>query len=304
MKNQRIIYGTMGLSCGNQRKADTVFDHIFSRGIDFIDTADIYQQGDSEKAIGDYLRRNPELRKDITIQSKLGIQNGGTSFGARYNFSYEHITAGIQGILERLSVDCIDILLFHRPDPLVERDEVFKAVDMLFSQGLVKSIGVSNMHRAHIELMEAYTGRHIMANQLEMSLRAHEFASSTPGFNNSLSSVSTQFPIGTVEYCMLHDVSLQSWSPLARGLYSSDTAPESGRDARVWDVVGRLAGEYETSREAIVLAWIMRHPARIAPVIGTTNTGRIDRCLQANDVELSRDHWYELLSAACGSQMP
>jgi predicted oxidoreductase len=304
MNNQRIIYGTMGLSCRDQSKADTVFDHIFSKGIDFIDTADIYGQGDSEKAIGDYLKRNPGVRKNISIQSKLGIQNRGTSFGARYNFSYEHITESIQGILERLAVDHIDILLFHRPDPLVERDELFKAVDTLCTQGLVKNIGVSNMHRAHIELLEAYTGKHVVANQLELSLRAHQFASGTPGFNNALSSVSTQFPIGTVEYCMLHDVSLQSWSPLARGLYSGDTAPESKQDARIWEIVGRLADEYATSREAIVLAWIMRHPARIAPVIGTTNTGRIDRSLQANDVELSRDHWYELLSAACGSPMP
>jgi predicted oxidoreductase len=299
---QRIIYGTMGLKELNA-PTEQVFDYIFSHGIDFIDTADIYQQGRSEETIGAYLKSRPEIRSRITIQSKLGIQKPGSTFGARFNFSYPYIKESAKKILERLGTDYLDILLFHRPDPLAQRDEVYRAVDDLFSEGLIRAVGVSNMSKDQIELMQVYTGHHIVVNQLELSLKKHQFASGTVGFNNA-GGIGTDFPIGTIEYCILNDVSLQAWSPLARGIFSAAGKADSQKTEAVRTVVNRLAGEYGVGTEAIVLAWLMKHPARIEPVIGTTNIERISSCLQARKIELTRDQWYELLVAACGYPMP
>ncbi|MGM0431399.1 MAG: aldo/keto reductase [Spirochaetota bacterium] len=314
MNKQRIIYGTMGLGDRQSpaqltgaemdlgRKA---LEAALASGIDFFDTADIYQNGKSEAVLGQFLKEHPGLRKDLTLQSKVGIQTTGTDFGARYNFSYDHITTQIKKILERLGTDYLDILLLHRPDPLLERDELYRAIDQLFSERLIKALGVSNMNRDQIELIRLYTGRRVVANQLELSLHKHQFVSSFVGFNNP-GGAGTDFPIGTLEYCMLNDITLQAWSPLAKGLYTGRplTDPVSPEITHTQETVARMARELHVAPEAVVLAWVMRHPARIEPVIGTTDPLRIRNCMQAREVELSRDQWYELLVSARGERMP
>lgn len=314
MNRQRIIYGAMGLGDRHsptqltEAEMDTArkaLEAALESGIDFLDTADIYQEGKSEAVIGQFLKEHPGLRKEITLQSKLGIQTTGADFGARFNFSYVHITTQIKKILERLGTDYLDILLLHRPDPLTERDELYRAMDQLFSEGLIKALGVSNMNRDQIELIRLYTGHRVIANQLELSLHKHQFVSSFVGFNNS-SGAGTDFPIGTLEYCMLNDITLQAWSPLAKGMYSGRqlTEPVSPEVIHTQEIVARMAGELGVPREAVVLAWVMRHPARIEPVIGTTDPLRIRNCMQARGVELTRDQWYELLVSARGERMP
>jgi predicted oxidoreductase len=312
--NKKIIYGAMGLggpwegqqvTAGAFRQAEEVLDAAIECGIRTIDTADIYRAGKSETVIGAYLKSRPSLRKELCIQSKLGIQLQGAHFGSRFNFSYDYIMKSIEAILTRLHTDYVDVLFLHRPDPLMQRDELYKALDELFSQGLIKALGVSNMNRDQMELIEAFTGRRISANQLELSLEKHQFATSAVGFNNQLG-VGTDFPIGTIEYCMLKDFYLQAWSPLARGLYSGREL--GGLDDKnvlhTRKTVTRIAKEYGVSAEAVVLAWLFRHPAGIQPVIGTTNIKRIRSCTEAFQIDLTRDQWYELLVSAAGKAMP
>ncbi|MCF7933529.1 MAG: aldo/keto reductase [Spirochaetia bacterium] len=309
-----VWYGAMGLGGSSWDAADRltdrdiaegaeVLDAVLDLGITRIDLADIYHQGKSELVVGEYLKRHLGLRERLTIQSKVGIRLTGSTFGSRFDFSYDHIISSVDGILERLGTNYLDSLLLHRPDPLMERSEIKDAIDRLFDDKKIRAIGVSNMSKEQIELLELYTGRHMVANQLELSLKKHDFVSSAVGFNNA---PITDFPIGTIEYCMTHDVALQSWSPLARGVYTGRPADERtpATAGAVTRVVNRIAQEQSVAPEGVVMAWLLRHPAQIEPVIGTTTIPRIRACMQGYDVTLSRDQWYELLVAARGVPMP
>lgn len=286
-------------------KGAEILDELHHLGIKKIDLADIYCAGKSEEVVGAYLKAHPGLREQLFIQSKVGIQLTGAPYGSRFNFSYDHIMKSVEGILQRLGTSYIDSLLLHRPDPLADPKDLRRAFDQLFAEGSIRAMGVSNMSKDQMEFIRASTGRKIIANQLELSLAKHEFVSSCVGFNNSGGS-GIDFPIGTMEYCMLQDVQLQAWSPLAKGLYSGRELdadmPKTIRETR--RIVERIAAVKGVSLEAVVLAWLMKHPAGIIPVIGTTNLERLRNCMEAEQIMLSRDEWYELLTAARGEPMP
>lgn len=315
LPKQYIIYGAMRIG-GNwdsdspitesQKEAAFIaLDAAIDGGIKFFDLADIYMAGKSELVMGYYLDKHPGLREDIIIQSKVGIHLNETSFGSIFDFSYDHIIKSVDEILERLNTHYLDILLLHRPDPLLDRDEFKKAIDELFNTGKIRALGVSNMDHHQIQLLEAYSGRKIIVNQLELSLKKSDFVDSHVGFNNS-GDRSIDFPIGTLEHGMLNDISLQSWSPLAHGIFSGVPFDDHVLDSvtKTSEVVKRLSDEKSVSREAIVLAWLLKHPANIKPVIGTMNPQRIKNCLEALTVELTRVEWYELLVASRGVAMP
>ncbi len=314
-KRDTLWYGAMGLGGSwdptrplTEKDIEAgipILDTVLDCGIKRIDLADIYHHGKSESVVGAYLKHHPGLRDQLTIQSKTGIQLTGTNFGSRFDFSYDHITKSVDGILRRLGTSYLDILLLHRPDPLVDRGEIKEAIDKLFSEKKIRALGVSNMSKEQIELLELYTGRHIAVDQLELSLHKHDFVSSAVGFNNS-GGARTDFPLGTLEYCMTHDVTLQAWSPLARGIYSGKPYDELTPDTvkETTQIVKRIATERKVSSEAVVLAWLLRHPAHIEPVIGSTNPSRIRNCLQAYDITLTRNEWYELFVASRGIPMP
>ncbi|MDF2615185.1 MAG: aldo/keto reductase [Clostridia bacterium] len=315
LPEQYIIYGAMGLGGAWEEDTPITEAHIeeahaalstaLECGISFFDLADIYKAGKSETVFGHYLKENPGMREKIIIQSKVGIRLTGAPFGSRFDFSYSHIIEATDGILKRLNTDYLDILLLHRPDPLMSRDELKRAIDELFNQGKIRALGVSNMDHHQIQLIESYTGRKIVANQLELSLLKTDFVASAVGFNNSVGK-NLDFPLGTLEYCMLNDVSLQSWSPLARGIYSKQTIDESTPKTicQTKEILGRIAKNKGTSIDSIVLAWLMKHPSKINPVIGTTKPERIKNAVEAFNVQLTRDEWYELLVASRGQRMP
>ena len=315
LPEQYIIYGAMGLGGPWEETFDLTEEQFIEgekaietaleEGITFFDLADIYKNGRSEIVFGEYLKKHPEIRENIILQSKVGIHIWGSDFGSRFEFSYKHIIESVDGILDRLNTDYLDILLLHRPDPLCDRDELKKAIDELFISGKIRNLGVSNMDYHQMKLIEVYTGRRIVANQLELSLRKTEFVDSAIGFNNPHGK-GLDFQLGTLEHCILNNVSLQSWSPLARGIYSgaplekdtSETVLETKK------LVTRLAKKYKVSPDAIVLSWLMKHPAKINPVIGTTKPERIKNAMEAFDVDLTRDEWYELLVKSKGVSMP
>ncbi len=315
MSDNYLIYGAMGLGGNFDKNSPVTTEHIeqaelalnavIESGINFIDLADIYKAGKSEIVVGEYLKNNPGLREKLTIQSKVGIHLRETYFGSTFDFSYKHIVTSVDQILKRLSIDSLDILLLHRPDPLMDRVELKQAIDELFNSGRIKALGVSNMDYHQIKLIEAYTERKVVANQLELSLLKSDFVSNSVGFNNYYGH-NCDFPIGTIEHCILNNIDIQSWSPVARGVFSRDevNTEVDSKVLKTREIVNRIANERGVSANVIILAWLLKHPAKIKPVIGSTNPDRIKDSLKALNVDLTRNEWYELMAAVKGLPMP
>lgn len=273
-------------------------------GMTRFDHANIYKWGKAEEVFGLYLEEHKGLREKIELQSKVGIHVPTDGNHGYYDFSYDHVVSEVEKILKRLRTDYLDTLLFHRPDALVDRKEFKRAVDYLFDNGMVRNIGVSNMSQYQINLLENYTERHMVANQLEMSLKKRDWVES--GFViNQQDAKGLDFENGTVEYCMLNNIEIQAWGPLAQGIYTGRNIEDTDEATKnTVALVAKLAEERNVSTEAIVLAWLMRHPANIVPVIGTSNPERIRYCGQAKDVTLTHQEWYQLLVAARGHMIP
>ena len=201
-----------------------------------------------------------------------------------------------------MGIEQLDILLLHRPDPLIELSEVAQTIHDLQASGKIKHLGVSNMHGHQIAFLQSALDTPIVANQLEMSLAFRDWVED--GITtNSAHNRNMGYAPGTIEHCMLNKVQLQAWGSLAQGRYTGGNA-EFEEDVATAALVTKLAAEYGVSPEAIVLGWLMRHPAGIQPLIGTTNLQRIRQCTEATNVTLSREHWYALLESARGSDVP
>lgn len=287
------------------KEAHKAVDAALSVGINMFDHANIYTLGKAEKVFGQVLKERPELRDSILLQSKCGIRLGTEDYPrTRFDFSKEHILSSVDGILERLNVEKIDVLLLHRPDPLAEPEEIAEAFHKLKASGKVGGLGVSNMSEGQMKLLQAYLDEPLVANQLELSLLKLDWLDSVVHVNQDEGKLNS-FPEGTIEYCRLNNVQLQAWSPLARGVYSGkDISGESAAIQETATMVARLAEEKNTTREAIVLAFLMKHPANIQPVIGTINPERIIACGDADKVILSREEWYHLYITSRGRPMP
>ena len=311
----RLAYGCMGLGGGwsnapvsqdDIKQAHQVADKAFDIGINFFDHADIYTHGKAEQVFGEVLKQRPELREQMIIQSKCAIRFEDETAPGRYDFSKAWLEQSVDGILERLSIEQLDILLLHRPDPLMDIAEVAETLSALKKAGKVKHFGVSNMHRYQIELLNAHLDAPLVVNQLEMSLSKHDWLEQgvTVGMPES---ANAGFAPGTLEYCQLNNVQIQSWGSLSQGLFSGKNVSEQPEHIqKTAQLVSALAEQYSTTPEAIVLAWLMRHPFAIQPVIGTTNLERIQSCADAVKVseQLTREHWYQLYVNARGNRLP
>ena len=310
----RISYGCMNLGgswdetpvTGEvQQRAVAAVAATLECGINFFDHADIYMRGKSEEVFAEALQELGVAREQVILQSKCGIWfvgNPSPGSPGRFDFSYEHITASVEGILRRLRTEYLDILLLHRPDPLVEPDEVARAFDELHASGKVRAFGVSNHTGPQIDLLQASLDQPLVVNQLEINL-LHSYLIDDGVLANQRAAVYTNAS-GTLDYCRLHGIRVQAWSPVAQGALSNppDDEPDNVRAAAA--LVAQLAAEKDTTTDAIVLAWLLRHPAGIQPVIGTTNPQRIAASCQADDVTLSREEWYRLFIAARGGPLP
>ncbi|CAH0121264.1 MULTISPECIES: aldo/keto reductase family oxidoreductase [unclassified Paenibacillus] len=309
----RLALGCMGFG-GEWNQNPVTSEHIrqgheaveasLSIGINLFDHADIYTQGKAERVFGQILAERPELREGIFIQSKCGIRFAENGVPGRYDFSKEHLLGSVDGILGRLGIEYLDFLLLHRPDPLMDPEEVAEAVQRLKSSGKVRRFGVSNMSAGQIQLLQSYCGEPFLINQLEMSLAKIGWLETGVHVNQDAAR-NDVFPEGTLEYCRLNDIQIQAWGPLAQGLFSGRAL--DGQSAAVQETAGlveRMAVEKETTREAIVLAWLMTHPAGVQPVIGTANPERIRACQDAERIVLTREEWYTLYVASRGKALP
>ncbi|BDX06421.1 aldo/keto reductase [Planctobacterium marinum] len=279
-------------------------DAALEAGINFIDHADIYTLGKAESVFGEVIKQRPELREQLIIQSKCGIKFDDDMGPGRYDFSKTWISQSVEGILSRLNIEQLDILLLHRPDPLMDLDEVAEVFAQLAKQGKVKHFGVSNMHVHQIAYLQSGLGHPLVANQLEMSLRNLDWLNESVTAGMS-SGTQNHFSPGIIEYCRSNNVQIQAWGCLAQGLFSGrnlDGQPDNV--IATASLVAALAEQYNVPREAIVLAWLMRHPAKIQPIIGTTNGDRIKACGRATEVSLTREQWYQLYVTSRGERLP
>lgn len=311
----RLVLGCMGFGGGwtknpiqaeHVKQAHEAVETALANGINMFDHADIYAYGKAETVFGQVLKENPSLRDKMIIQSKVGIRfpDEQREVPARYDFSKSYILKSVDGILSRLGIDSLDILLLHRPDPLMDAREVGEAFGELKASGKVRYFGVSNMSAGQIQLLQQACGEKLVVNQLEMSL--HKIGWLETGVNvNQEAARNNIFPEGTLEYCQLENIQLQAWGALAKGLYSGISLEQADENVKkTAQLVQRMAEAKQTSREAIVLAWLMKHPAGIQPVIGTTNPARIVASTEAEKVTLSRDEWYMLYVSSRGVSLP
>lgn len=274
-------------------------------GIDFFDHADIYLRGKAEEAFSGIWDVFPGLRDKITLQTKCAIRLKGTpheTSPGRYDFSGDHIISSVEGSLRRLKTDYIDILLLHRPDPLCEPEEVAAAFDSLYNSGKVRYFGVSNHTAYQMELLAKYINQPIVVNQVELSIMHNYLINDGVIFNRKEASES--ITLGTMDYMRLKEIFVQAYSPVARGLLTSysDEAPQNVKDT--YRLIEKMAKEKGTANEAVAIAWLLKHPARIQPIIGTTRPERIRASALADNVELTREEWYELFTAARGNPVP
>lgn len=290
-----IAIGCMRINRLDKTEAERFIRTALEEGANFFDHADIYGEGACEELFADAIGMNDDLRETIILQSKCGIRKG------MYDFSKQHILQSVDGILKRLKTDYLDVLLLHRPDALMEPEEVAEVFDLLESSGKVRYFGVSNHNPMQIQLLKKSVKQPIVANQLQLSIAHATMISS--GINVNMENDAAVNRDGSVlDFCRLHDITIQPWSPLQYGFFEgvflgSDKFPELNRK------LDEIAGRYGVSSTTIAIAWLLRHPARMQPVIGTINIQRLKECCRASEIELTREEWYEIYRAA-GNRLP
>jgi predicted oxidoreductase len=290
-----ISLGCMRISSLSDQEVDELLAAAWDSGIDFYDHADIYGNGRSEEVFAGALSRTSIRREEILIQSKCGIRKG------MFDFSRDHILAAVEGSLRRLQTDYLDVLLLHRPDTLVEPEEVADAFSQLHRAGKVRYFGVSNMNPGQIELLRRYVEQPLIANQLQLSLTNTGMIDAGLNVNMEIAP-SIVRDGGILEYCRLHDITIQPWSPFQYGFFEgvflgNDKFPELNR------AIDAMAAAKGVTNSAIAVAWLLRHPAKMQPILGTTQPQRVREIAQAAQVEMTREEWYRLYLAA-GNKLP
>jgi predicted oxidoreductase len=290
-----IGVGCMRIASHKKEEVEELVRTALDNGINFFDHADIYGRGESERLFGEVLRDDLQLRDRMVIQSKCGINAG------MYDFSREHIIEAVNGSLERLHTDHLDSLLLHRPDVLMESDQVREAFTQLYESGKVRSFGVSNMNRFQIELLQSGLPCQLTSDQLQLSL-AHtplidEGFNVNTGWDNGIVRAS-----GTLEYLRLKGMILQTWSPLQYGMFQGILLDEE-KYPELNQQLQKLADKYSVSRDTIAYSWLLRLPQKVQVITGTTSPERLIRAARAAEVELSAREWYELYKSA-GNRLP
>jgi predicted oxidoreductase len=309
----RIAYGTwhLGGTWDNtpptaevRERAHRLILTAVEHGINFIDLADIYTRGKSDLLVGEVLAANPGLRDRLILQEKAGIILSDLETGetGRYEFTYEHLVSALEGSLRRLNTEYVDLLLLHRPDPLVEPEEVARAFDHLHASGKVRYFGVSNHRPEQTALLRRYIRQPLVANQLELNLLHN--AMIDDGVTVNIAPGAYSAAGGLLDDARLHDMQIQAWSPVAGGALFSPPPDAPANVHAAAAAVAKMAAEHATTPEAIALAWLMRHPAGVVPIIGTLRPERIAAHAAADAVTLSRIEWYRLFTAARGKPVP
>ena len=271
-----------------------VIETAVENGIIFFDHADIYNDGESEQIFADALKKTSIPREDLFIQSKTGIVKG-----KMYDFSKSHIVESVDGILTRLNTDYLDSLLLHRPDTLMEPEEIAEAFRTLEKAGKVRHFGVSNFNPGQVELLRTAVEQPLQGNQLQFGLMHTGMIDSGINVNRN-EQAAIDYDGGILEYSRRTQMTIQAWSPYQgpNGVFIGDEGlPELN------NLLRKMSEKYETTPTGLASAWILRHPAQMQVVAGTMNTDRIKQIAEASEIELSREDWYALYKAA-GNKLP
>lgn len=294
-----VVLGLMRIAKMSDAEIATLFGTARDAGINVFDHADIYggERHRCEQRFGEAVRLTPADRDAIVIQSKVGIRKGW------FDFSKEHILATVDESLAALRTDYLDLLLLHRPDTLVEPEEVAEAFEQLAASGKVRHFGVSNHTPGQIELLKSAVKQPLVANQVQLSIThaplfAQGVAANMAGLEQSVSR-----DIGLLDYSRLNNMMLQAWSPFQKGFFDGVFLGDRENFAELNDAIDALAKQYGVTPTGIAVAWIVRHPANIQVVLGTTNPGRVQDSAAGSDVTLTREEWYRLFRAA-GHTLP
>ncbi|MGT2753843.1 aldo/keto reductase [Streptococcus ovis] len=291
----RIALGCMRMADLETKEAARVVETALVNGITFFDHADIYGGGQSEERFAAAVKELGLKRDDLLLQSKCGIRKG------FFDFSKEHILESVDQILRRLNTDYLDVLALHRPDVLMEAGEVTEAFYLLKKAGKVRHFGVSNQNRYQMELLQSYLEEPLVVNQLQLS-PAHTPMIDAGLHVNMKDDAATMRDGGVMEYCQLKKVTIQAWSPFLINLQEGIFVDHPDY-VLLNETIDRYANQYHVSREAIIVAWILRLPARVQTIVGSMNPGRIEKIAQAYQVELTRPEWYDIYRSA-GNILP
>ena len=293
-----IVLGMMRIEDKSVKEVEELVETALSVGINAFDLADIYGRGRCEELLGLVLKNRPDLREEMWIQSKCGIRIEEFTY---FDFSKNYIIKSVDGILQRLKIDHLDSLLLHRPDALMESDQVAEAFDLLYKQGKVRDFGVSNQNPMMMELLKKDVKQPLAVNQLQLS------AAFTPGFESgfhvNMEDSQAAMRDGSIfEYCKLHDVVIQAWSVLQFGYFKGNFVGNEKFQA-LNQVLDRLAIKYGVTSSTIAISWILRYPAKMQAIVGTTNPKHLIEASQATNFSLTRKEWYEIYLAA-GNNLP
>lgn len=292
-----IALGCMRMVDKTVDEAAKVIQAALDNGINFFDHADMYGKGESERRFAAAIKQLGIKREDIILQSKCGID---TKHGT-FNFSKEYILQSVEGILERLETDYLDVLVLHRPDALMEVAQVNEAFSILFQEKKVRHFGVSNQSPLQMDLLKSGVDFPLETNQVQFSLKSTGMLDY--GFNvNMENDAGIQRGAGILEYAQLHKQTIQAWSPFFSGFFESIFI--DNKDFPILNnKLDEMATKYKVAKEAIAVAWLLRYPVSMQVLIGTMTPSRVAKISQASGVQLSHTDWYDLYKAA-GNQLP
>ena len=295
MNASEISLGCMRISEMTNQEISTLIHTALDEGINFFDHADVYGGGKCEEKFSEAQDMNSSLREKMILQTKVGIRQGS------FDFSRDHILEAVDGSLKRLRTDHLDVVLLHRPDALVEPEEVAEAFTILESSGKVKYFGVSNQNPMQIELLCKFVKQKIHFNQLQLSITNTGMIDAGINVNMQINhSVDRDGSI--LDYCRLKDIIIQPWSPFQYGFFEGAFLdnPKFPELNKTIDAIAKVKGVTNT---AIAIAWLLRHPAHMQPILGTTNLQRVKDSCQASGITLTREEWYQIYLAA-GNKLP
>ena len=292
-----MALGCMRLAGADRKQAAEFIDTAMGLGLNFFDHADIYGGGKCETVFADLIREAGITRDKLLIQSKCGIVPG-----KMFDFSKEHIINSVDKILTRLGTDYLDVLLLHRPDALMEPDEVAEAFNILEDSGKVRHFGVSNQDPYTMELLQRSLRQPLAANQLQLSI-TNATMISQPMNTNISDAKDPVLDNGVMNYCRLNNITIQPWSPFQYGMFEGTFMGNTEKFPKLNAKLDELAEKYGVANTTIAMAWLLRHPAKLQPVTGTINPKRIVDCAKAADITLTREEWYSIYLAA-GYRLP
>lgn len=290
-----LAVGCMRINGLDKAAAERFVQVSLDEGAYFFDHADIYGGGTCEEIFADAIRMSPAIREKILLQSKCGIRKG------QFDFSKEHILASVDGSLKRLKTDYLDVLLLHRPDALVEPEEVAEAFDALHGSGKVRHFGVSNQNPMQIKLLQKFLRQPIVANQLQLSITNATMISAGTHVN-MLDDAAVNRDGSVLDFCRLNDITIQPWSPFQYGFFEG-VFLNNPKFPKLNEQINAVAAKYGVSNTTIAMAWLLRHPAKMQPVTGTMNVERLKDCIRATEITLTREEWYQIFRAA-GNILP